>query len=315
MGVVIGMDEAGYGPNLGPLVVTATVWEVTGHPRETNFWAALDDVVQQSLPTDKFRLQVADSKQVYSPSRGIANLEKSVLCALRLLGYIPRSFHELLAHLTNDGHLLSHSEPWYKGQKLLLPYAIDECSIGDVAVRFDQCCKQNGIRLKAIQSDVVLTERFNRMTREFDSKSGALSRISMQLLRQVWNPNANEPTLVLADKHGGRNRYDTLLNQILDGRMIFRLQESKKLSRYRVDRTEIHFQVAAEVHFPVAMASMISKYLRELAMTLFNRFWMDQVPNLKPTKGYPVDARRFKRDISDAQTRQNIPDEILWRER
>jgi hypothetical protein len=28
MGILIGMDEAGYGPNFGPLVVAATVWEV-----------------------------------------------------------------------------------------------------------------------------------------------------------------------------------------------------------------------------------------------------------------------------------------------
>ena len=30
MGILIGMDEAGYGPNLGPLVVAATAWEVRG---------------------------------------------------------------------------------------------------------------------------------------------------------------------------------------------------------------------------------------------------------------------------------------------
>jgi len=34
MGLVIGMDEAGYGPNLGPLVVTVTAWEVPGSPRD-----------------------------------------------------------------------------------------------------------------------------------------------------------------------------------------------------------------------------------------------------------------------------------------
>ena len=27
MGYLIGTDEAGYGPNLGPLVISATVWE------------------------------------------------------------------------------------------------------------------------------------------------------------------------------------------------------------------------------------------------------------------------------------------------
>ena len=26
MGILIGMDEAGYGPNYGPLVVAATAW-------------------------------------------------------------------------------------------------------------------------------------------------------------------------------------------------------------------------------------------------------------------------------------------------
>ena len=28
MGYAIGTDEAGYGPNLGPLVISATVWEI-----------------------------------------------------------------------------------------------------------------------------------------------------------------------------------------------------------------------------------------------------------------------------------------------
>jgi hypothetical protein len=30
MALLIGMDEAGYGPNLGPLVISATAWEVPG---------------------------------------------------------------------------------------------------------------------------------------------------------------------------------------------------------------------------------------------------------------------------------------------
>ena len=33
MGYLIGTDEAGYGPNLGPLVITATTWHVPGTPK------------------------------------------------------------------------------------------------------------------------------------------------------------------------------------------------------------------------------------------------------------------------------------------
>src|SRR3954452_13849763 len=32
MGILIGMDEAGYGPHLGPLVIAATVWHVPDEP-------------------------------------------------------------------------------------------------------------------------------------------------------------------------------------------------------------------------------------------------------------------------------------------
>src|SRR5580704_1079308 len=48
MGFVIGMDEAGYGPNLGPLVLTATVWEVPGRwPKRTDFWQLFADIAER----------------------------------------------------------------------------------------------------------------------------------------------------------------------------------------------------------------------------------------------------------------------------
>jgi len=66
---------------------------------------------------------------------------------------------------------------------------------------------------------------------------------------------------------------------------------------------------------PIALASMLAKYVRELHMALFNEFWAENVPGLKPTAGYPNDARRFLADIADARARLGIPDEILIRRR
>ena len=75
MPLIIGMDEAGYGPNLGPLVVTATVWEVPGNPRTTDLWKEFDGIIAQTPAEEYAHIQVADSKQVYSPAKGLDNLE------------------------------------------------------------------------------------------------------------------------------------------------------------------------------------------------------------------------------------------------
>ncbi len=315
MAFVIGMDEAGYGPNLGPLVVTATVWEVPGRPRDFDFWTELHPVITQTAPKDDSQLQVADSKVVYNPSRGIQNLERSVLAAVRLLGHPLDSFQDLCQLLTDSCRSFSDSEPWFANEDLCLPQVADDSSLLHGAESWSRCCREKQVRLKSIQSDIVLTERFNRLTRQFDSKGAALSHISMRLLRRVWEPDETKPTLVVADKHGGRNRYDEFLDEILDGQMILRLDEGRHRSRYRIGATEVRFESKAESHFPVAVSSMVSKYVRELAMKLFNRFWNRHVPNLRPTKGYPADARRFKREIAAVQARLGISDAILWRTR
>ena len=71
----------------------------------------------------------------------------------------------------------------------------------------------------------------------------------------------------------------------------------------------------AEANFPVALASIVCKYVRELSMHAFNQFWAKHLPDVKPTAGYPVDAARFKAEIAEAQAQREITDDVLWRER
>jgi hypothetical protein len=165
---------------------------------------------------------------------------------------------------------------------------------------------------------VVLTERFNGETRRHDSKGRALSEMSMQLLQHVWQAadgDSHDKALIIADKHGGRNRYHEFLPIVFGDRFIRCHNESTEQSRYGVGNAEIRFETKSERHMPVALASMVSKYLRELSMVLFNRFWTARQPGLKPTAGYPLDAIRFKNDIGALQKQLGIADEILWRER
>src|SRR4051794_5024532 len=63
-----GIDEAGYGPNLGPLVMVAVVVE-TPDERRPDVWGDLTETVGRVNSGDD-RLWVDDSKAIYSGGRG-----------------------------------------------------------------------------------------------------------------------------------------------------------------------------------------------------------------------------------------------------
>ena len=58
MGRLVGMDEAGYGPNLGPLVVAATAWDTPGDPATLDLFAAFDTVLG-TPPVERARRQLS----------------------------------------------------------------------------------------------------------------------------------------------------------------------------------------------------------------------------------------------------------------
>ncbi len=378
MGFVIGMDEAGYGPNLGPLVLTATVWEVPGRwPKRTDFWQVFADIAErkaaveasdddepvtgrskrprrpagrkksgvavsdecpnvsvcagESLPSAiSERLHIADSKEVYSPSIGLGALERGVLATFGIASRVPSvSLNQLLDGLMDSEisggdsgdcegeHRGGRARDLWFADDIDLPLPVsEEGRLAEAASeKWRTICESTGVRLRAIRSDVVSPRRWNRENRRTHNKATTLSRLHLQLLRRVWDPDQPGPTVVIADKHGGRNRYGDLLVDCLDGRMVCCRGESRAASVYGVGSTEIRFEAKAERHFPVAVASMVSKYVRELTMELFNRFWRNHLPELKPTHGYPRDAHRFRRDVAAVQSRLAIADEVLWRER
>jgi hypothetical protein len=63
----------------------------------------------------------------------------------------------------------------------------------------------------------------------------------------------------------------------------------------------------------VALASMLSKYLREVLMRRFNAFWAKHLPAVAPTAGYYNDGTRFLRDIDLTRKQLGIADEELIR--
>ncbi|QDU78639.1 Hypothetical protein Pla110_03430 [Polystyrenella longa] len=315
MGIIIGMDEAGYGPNLGPLVISVVGWKSVASPRETDFWTLFEPIVTQKFKRNETRVHVGDSKAVYTPGRGVKQLERSVLSFLGLVGQFPSSFRQLIEFVSP--HTLDEFalEPWFANSDLELPLKNEAVEIEQTAHRWRTLCEECQLEPLLMRSDVVGTVRFNQEVERHQSKGVVLSEATISLLQKVWEPVRQETCWIVGDKHGGRNRYDDLLGPLAGDSMILRREEGTQRSEYRIDQTDIRFQTKAESHFSVALASMISKYVREVSMEVFNRYWQTHRPDLKPTKGYPTDARRFQTEVADLQRELGISDECFWRAR
>ena len=168
-----------------------------------------------------------------------------------------------------------------------------------------------------LRSRAVFPRQFNELIRRHGSKGAALSHLTLELISRVMETLVEAPISIICDKHGGRNRYARLLGEHFPDRLIEIYGEGRQRSVYRFGpaqrRVEFCFQTKAERHLPAALASMASKYLRELAMRALNAFWCGRSPGLRPTAGYPQDAKRFRADIAPALAELQIDDRVLWR--
>lgn len=314
-GCFLGVDEAGYGPNLGPLLIAVTRWRTPCDALRCDFYKGLTKAVSATAASRSQQLHVADSKVVHSGKEAFRALETAALTLLRSCGHTARTFQDLWCSVTTSTCRAEHPLPEWYCEDVSLPVAADPQTIATHVKLLTTEMADSGMQLEAIAVELVIESRFNQLANAYDSKGLVLSRLSLALLRRLWTPGEGAPARIVGDKHGGRNRYDELLAEVLDGEMILRLEESRAVSRYRILQDEIRFQVRGEEHLPVAAASLVAKYLRELCMQQFNRYWQQHLPELKPTCGYPGDARRFYADIAAVRERLNVDEARLWRSR
>jgi ribonuclease HII len=349
MAWMIGIDEAGYGPNLGPLAVAASAWwvederpEVEGQgsgntavltltkKRQSNencLYRRLKKIVSRSASDRK--LAIADSKELYKPGLGLRQLERGVLVGMRSIGEPSASASGVTSGGTSPpARYARWKDLMQRHVAELACYADYDCDVpidstheevAKLGDRFQSICEDSGVKLFDLRVRLVYPSEFNELTNHFGTKGAALSHVSVGLVRQVVDglTHRDAKTTIVCDKHGGRNRYAALLQHHFPEEWIETQLESGPASRYAwgpsETKVEICFRVKGEAELPVALASMTAKYHRELAMRAFNHFWCERVPDLKPTAGYPLDAKRFKKAISPLQIKLGIADDCLWR--
>ena len=330
--IIAGIDEAGYGPLLGPLVVSACAMEAPGEmPVEWEavpcLWQLLKGAVAKKNAGAKGRLVIADSKVIHNLTDGDRLLERGVLAFLAALGAadgaaLPGSLQELLVRLGCTSHELE-AHPWYALQNTALPWL---CEAGDLAIAGNvlaAAMNRSGVKMCALRTAVLSERLFNRLVGGTNNKASALVSVTLGHLYFLHQAYGQRGLVVAIDKQGGRDHYTTLLLRTFPEATLKVLQESAESSSYlltepaagdTVRRTLILFREKSETHFlTTALASMTCKYLRELCMSGFNTWWCEKVAGLRPTAGYHQDGTRWLMDVEPHLPRLGVTREMLVR--
>jgi ribonuclease HII len=301
MAVLVGIDEAGYGPILGPLVVSSISFLVPEELMKADLWQELKKSIANKRTHLRGRLLIADSKKVFNKSAGIKHLERSVLTILRCLGKEPETLPELLELLCPGSLERLSSYPWHRDNGISFQQSnIPDRKVAAKVLADDMA--SSGIKLIALNSRCLDVGYYNKMVLAVRNKAEVLFTSISQLIKQAYDSFAGKDLHIIVDRLGGRVRYREGLQRMFSDMELRILQESPSASSYELRNggktMQIQFIVGADDKFlPVSLASMTSKYLRELLMEQMNRYFTALDANLRPTAGYWKDGLRFIEDL------------------
>ena len=271
---------------------------------------------------DPDRLWVDDSKAILHGGRGRERLELCALAALDAVGLaVPRGPAELMAAISGGATEETELARWTSGSQSEGSWPAPKLSaeLARLSNLKPLEPRDRDWRLVAVRAVVLGPERFNARLATMSSKATVHFSVFRELIAFAWELAADgQPTEVLGDKHGGRHYYLGPLSEAFSDTWIDRGPEGPELSRYTVrdrDRTlSLSLTPRADAASGlVALASIISKTVRELWMDRFNAFWTGQLEGLRPTAGYPVDAARYRREIEPLARSRGLDPDLWWR--
>ncbi len=326
---IVGIDEAGYGPLLGPLVVSAVAFDVPvsvmqklEDPAEgPDLWALLRAAVCKRPGKRGARLAIADSKVLYNSGQGdtgLRLLERAALTFLMQDSEHPASLRTLLERVCPDVVPDLPRYSWYAENNVNLPV---HCTGGDLATQRNALARSlaaAGVRFRGAWVEVLPEGHFNRLVEATRNKAVVLFGRAARLMQRISDAVGPRPLRIWVDRQGGRICYRHALSTAFEEARVDVLEESPERSGYRLSRPGspwvVRFVMKGESHhLPVALASIYSKYLRELFMICFNRYWCAQLQDLRPTAGYYKDGQRFLTDIAPLITSRKIDRQWLVR--
>jgi hypothetical protein len=333
-----GFDEAGLGPTLGPLVVAGFATSVAPANRSggpglgpqvpiDDLRGPLTELIGEPGVRDG-RLEVGDSKKIHVGARKLARVERTALTTVAwVYGRVPADVGELLALVGTPGFEVEGDRraPWWSALGERLPIAHERPEIEALAERLGEVARRAGVRPLWYRADLLSAARINRELELEQRRDGTKNTWATHAVLRMTKLAVDEldaPHLAIwCDKAGGRAAYAEPLRRaypifleptprdlpLFEGSApeLERLDECGEHSRYRLRwaarRVELGFVMGGDRCDPrISWASILAKYLRELIMRSLNGHFAERVANLRPTAGYPEDAKRFIAQVEAA---------------
>lgn len=313
--LLIGIDEAGYGPKLGPLChgYCALRCPDADGGAAPDLWAALHPAVTRH-PARNGGIAVDDSKKIHAAG-GVQLLARGVSAFLDCLPQDPLADH-YQALLPDADRARLEEDPWARVNP---PPVTRRASRITSHPPLARTLAAKGICVSAFGARAMSARHFNAALKESKeqpiNKAGVnWSVIAGQLRALLALAEPGEKVHAVIDRQGGRKFYAAQLGALFDGAYVRAETETAQASEYRVESTRITFLVNADGQsLPVALGSMAAKLARELCMERLNAFFRAHEPELKPTAGYAADATRFLRETRALRKGLGIDDAVFVR--
>lgn len=315
--ILAGIDEAGYGPVLGPLVVSLCAMRVPDGWTPDTPWTALAKAVGRSPAGLNGRLLIADSKAAFHRAKGLSVLEKTALTVARCGVGVWDALPALLGVTSDD---CASDAPWDEATDWSAGDCVCANELDAALDLLGAACREAGACFLPVRSRIIHPAAFNAALGRGMNKADILWQAGSSLLADLCAACPDETVIAIFDRQGGRRYYAGLLVELFGGAWVSTTSELADTSSYQVldgsRQVFATFQVKADANaFPVAAASMTAKYLRERVMEGLNAWFARLVPGLKPTAGYYQDGHRFLADIRHLVTEHRIDLTTLVRER